>query len=369
MCIDALPLLVRSAGVKNYLYYWIAHLRRLAGNDAIRLFPALDALPPLDHERPLAGRLRTLAGLASLAAMNYTRLPLADWFGPAADVFHTTNLIHHPPSRYRLTTTLHDLTTRIMPELHSRANQRADRAFEATLRRADRIIAVSENTRVDAVRLLGIAPERIEVIYSGVAEAFFRATGEDARAARAACGLKHPYVLFLGTIEPRKNVGTLLDAWGALPPSLRGEFELVLAGPAGWAGPELLARLESPPAGVRYLGYVPEDRLAGLTAGAALFVYPSLYEGFGFPVVQAMATGVAVVTSNLSCLPEVAGEAAVLVDPRSPAGLSAAVCRLLLSPGERARLGEAGRARATRFTWEECARRSLEFFRKAADNG
>ncbi len=366
VCIDAFPLLVRSAGVKNYLYYWIEHLRRLAGDDAIRLFPPLGALPALDHERPLAGRVRTFSALASLAAMNYVRVPLADWFAPRADIFHTANLIHHPPQRMRLTTTVHDVTSRIMPELHSTGNQRAGRGFESTLRRAHRIIAVSENTKRDVVRMLGLDAERIHVIHSGVAEAFFHAGPTEAGIARAAYGLQRPYVLFVGAIEPRKNVGTLLDAWAALAPSLREEFELVLAGLAGWAGPKLVSRLSASGPGVRYLGYVPERHLAGLTAGAAVFVYPSLYEGFGFPVAQAMAAGVAVVTSNVSSLPEVAGEAAVLVDPRSPSALREALSRLLLSPAECALRSEAGRVRARRFTWEECARRSLEFFRAAA---
>ena len=365
MTIDAMPLLVRSAGVKNYLYYWIQHLRRIAGSDAIRLFPNLGELPPLDHERPLAGRVRTVAALGSLAAMNYVRFPLAEWAARGSGIFHTTNLLHHPPRKTRLTTTVHDVTSWIMPEFHSAANQRADHSFEATLRAAHRIIAVSENTRQDVVRVLGIPPEKIVTIHSGVSDAFFHVGEEHAAAARAVCRLAKPYALFLGTIEPRKNIGTLLDAWAGLPKDLRDEFELVLAGPAGWAAPGLLAHLRQPPAGVRYLGYVAEEYLAGLTAGATLFVYPSLYEGFGFPVAQAMAAGVPVVTANVSSLPEVAGGAAVLVDPRSAAALRDAMERVLLSPETRRQLAEAGRRRASCFTWEACARRSLEFFAAA----
>ena len=113
---------------------------------------------------------------------------------------------------------------------------------------------------------------------------------------------------------------TLLDAWSGF--RFRGDFDLVIAGASGWAGEKTLARLASRPPGVRYLGYVPEDELPGLMAGASAFVYPSLYEGFGFPVAQAMAAGVPVITSNTSCLPEVAGEGALLVDPRSAGGNS-----------------------------------------------
>jgi len=366
VCIDALPLLVRSAGVKNYLYYWIAHLRRLAGEDAIRLFPPLGRLGALDHQRSLAGPLRTLAGLAGLAAANYTPLPLAAWMSAGAGVFHTTNLLRRPPRSARLTTTLHDVTAWLMPELHSRANLRADRAFARTLRAADGVIAVSANTRCDAVRVLGLDERKITVIHSGVADAFFQVADEGVEAARSACRLNRPYVLFLGTIEPRKNVGTLLDAWDALPAPFRQEFELVVAGPAGWSEAGLMARLGQPVPGVRYLGYVAEEHLPGLTAGAAVFVYPSLYEGFGFPVAQAMAAGAPVVTSRHSSLAEIAGDAAVLIDPRSPAELGAALTRLLLSPDSRRGFSEAGRVRAQAFTWERCARQSLEFFRSVA---
>lgn len=363
VCVDVLPLLVRSAGVKNYLYYWVSHLRELAGSQAIRLFPPLADLGPLDHEKSIAGPVRSLGGLASLALINYAGAPLHDWFA-GADLFHSTNLIRVPPRRARLTTTVHDVTSWIFPELHSSANRRADQGFERMLRAADGVIAVSASTRDDVVRRLGVAEKKIEVIHSGVAERFFRVGAAEVEAAREALRLSRPYVLYVGAIEPRKNLEALLDAWGSLPATLREEFELVLAGPKGWAGAELLARLAAPPPGVRYLGYVPEEQIAGLTAGATVFVYPSLYEGFGFPVVQAMAAGAPVVTSAVSSLPEVTGDAASLVDPHSRAELAQAIESLLLSPSARQRRSLAGRAQAQRFTWTECARKSLDFFRR-----
>jgi alpha-1,3-rhamnosyl/mannosyltransferase len=224
------------------------------------------------------------------------------------------------------------------------------------------VIAVSECTRQDAVRVLGIAPEKIEVIHSGVASAFFE-TGEAAvEDARARYSLAKPFILSVGTIEPRKNIDLLLSAYQALPQSLRDEFELVLAGPVGWAANSTIARLQQ----VRYLGYVPESDIAPLTAAATVFAYPSLYEGFGFPVAQALAAGVPVVTSNISSLPEIAGDAAILIDPRSLAELRDALCRLLLSPDLRMQLASRGRERAKLFQWRTCAERSLRFFREAA---
>ncbi len=139
----------------------------------------------------------------------------------------------------------------------------------------------------------------------------------------------------------------------------------MIAGASGWAGGKTLARLAAKPRGVRYLGYVAEDELPGLTAGASAFVYPSLYEGFGFPVAQAMASGVPVITSNTSCLPEVAGAGALLVDPRSASEIRGAMEKLLESRELRQKLGAAGLARAREeFRWNVCARKSLEFFHR-----
>lgn len=361
--VDAAPLLVRSAGVKNYLYHWIQHLRLAAGpGDDIRTFPALDAGLSLHHDRSVAGFWRTRLTLAALAASNYAPAPLMDWTGRHADIFHASNLTGNTPRRARLTITIHDLTSWLMPELHPAGNRRADHNLAALARRADRVIAVSECTRQDAIQVLGIAPEKIDVIHSGVAESFFQVEQAAVAAVRARYSLVKPFILSVGTIEPRKNTDALLSAYQALPASLREEFDLVLAGPMGWAAASTVERVRR----ARYLGYVPESDIAPLTAGAAVFAYPSLYEGFGFPVAQAMAAGVPVITSNVSSLPEIAGDAAVLIDPRSLAELRDGLSRLLSSPDLRARLAVRGRQRAALFHWQTCADRSLRFFREVA---
>jgi alpha-1,3-rhamnosyl/mannosyltransferase len=364
--IDAVPLLIRCAGVKNYLYHWIEHLRRAAGvpsgPDTIATFPALGGFGPLRHNRSMAGGWRTGTGLAALALANYTGLPVLDWLTRGADVFHCSGLTRHPPRRARLTATIHDMTCWLMPELHPAGNLRADRNFEGILRRADGLIAVSESTKSDAVRVLGLRPEKITVIHSGIAAPFFDVSAEVIDAVRARYGINRPFVLFVGTIEPRKNIDMLLDAYEGLPASVRQEFELVVAGPMGWAPEETATRVRS----VRYLGYIPEPDIAPLTAAATVFAYPSLYEGFGFPVAQAMAAGTPVITSNVSSLPEITGDAALLIDPRSLTELRDALSRLLLSPTLRADLAAKGRARARAFGWEACAARSLAFFREIA---
>jgi alpha-1,3-rhamnosyl/mannosyltransferase len=360
--IDALPLLVRSAGVKNYLYHWLAHLGRAAPPDvSIGLFPWLGQPGPLDHEASQVGPLHTWLSLAAFHFFNLPGNPTLDWF-EHAEVFHCTRL-RNPPRRPRLSATLYDLTCWTMPQFHTPANVAAERRMaESVWKRADGLIAISAHTRDEAVRILGLDTRRIRVIHCGVDGRFFAAGEAEAASVRAQYRLQRPYALWVGSIEPRKNLDLALDAWAALDAGLRHEFDLLIAGPRAWAAPQTLARLDALPAGVRYLGYVPESGLPGLTAGATALFYPSLYEGFGLPVAQAMACGVPVITSNVSALPEVAGEGALYADPRSLSELHGALERLLLSPELRRQLGQAGRLRAERYRWEEAARQSLDFF-------
>jgi glycosyltransferase involved in cell wall biosynthesis len=354
--IDAIPLLLRSAGVKTYVYHWTGSLRLLAGAHTLELFPFLDPPREIDHGNSVLGRWPTLARLALLHAANYSPVPILNAMGSGLDIFHASHQLLAPPRNTRVTATLYDMTCWLQPETHTAGNVAMARRFaRRVLQRADGMIAISESTRADAIRLLGLKPERIEVIYPGVAEEFFRAKP---------VARNKPYILFVGTIEPRKNVGVLLDAYQRLAPSLREEFDLVVAGPPGWGDPGVLRRLRQPPAGVEYLGYVPEADLPGLTAGAAVFAYPSRYEGFGLPVAQAMAAGVPVITSNVSSLPEVAGDAALLVEPGSVAELHAALERMLSSPDLRARLSANGLKRAGQFRWEFCAQKSWQFFER-----
>jgi alpha-1,3-rhamnosyl/mannosyltransferase len=364
--IDATPLLVRSAGVKTYLYHWIAALRRFQSGLDLGLYPRLDRFGPLRHGGSVLPPLATWTRFALLGLARLGGGQAAGWIAGRADLFHASNLTHSAPRGARLTGTLHDLTTLLMPELHAAANVRADRHFLSWISgQAGRLIAVSRHTLEDAVRLLRFDPERMEVIYPGVAESFFDNPERRTAEVRRRLGLGRPYALFVGTIEPRKNLDRLLEAWAGLKRSLREEFDLVVAGPPGWSSESTLARLGAAP-GVRYLGYVPESELPPLTAGAAVFLYPSLYEGFGLPVAQAMACGVPVVASGVSALPEVVGEAGLLVDPQSVAEIRAAVERLLLSPSLRAGLAVRARQRAACFRWERAAAASVSFFERAA---
>ncbi|HWR50268.1 MAG TPA: glycosyltransferase family 1 protein [Bryobacteraceae bacterium] len=366
--IDASSLLGRSAGVKTHVYYWIRSLQNVAGSDEVRLFPFVPDCGRLDHEHSAMGRWRTLASLLFLRFANADSNPVLELVLARADVFHASQHVHNPPWRLpRLTATIFDMTCWLTPEWHVRANVEATKAYaDRVLRRAAGCLANSNSARQDAIEILGLDPDRVTTVYPGVAEEFFSVTPEIATDARRKYGLQKPYAFFLGMLEPRKNLDGLLTAFEQLPTGLRSEIELVIAGPVGWCHPDTLRRLSPPPAGVRYLGYVPEEDIPGLTAGALMFVFPSFYEGFGLPVVQALAAGVPVITSLGSSLEEVAGDAAILVDPKRPDEIAAAIERLALSPCLQEDLRARGRIRAERFHWESCAKETLEFFHRVA---
>jgi alpha-1,3-rhamnosyl/mannosyltransferase len=361
LCLDCIPFLVRSAGVKAYLFQLHIHLRRLAGGHSVVSFPWLDGVEEFHHEGSVISPLPTAARVALLYFLNIPGNHALDLLGRKIDVFHSSNQIRNPPRNALLTTTIHDMTAWSHPEMHTPGTIAADKRFaEHIILRARGIITPSESSRRDAIERLGLPPDRVRAIHHGIDETYFGPI--DAGLARARYALGKPYILFVSTIEPRKNLTRLLDAYGQLPESVRAEYDLLVAGPAGWESASTMSRLTNSGPSVRYLGYVPESLLPSLTAGASVFAYPSLYEGFGFPVAQAMAAGTPVIASNVSSLPEIAGGAAVLVDPYSTEEICTALNRVLTSPSLRVGLAATGRERAKRYRWERAARETWEFF-------
>jgi len=232
----------------------------------------------------------------------------------------------------------------------AQAQRRAARIERATIdvgvRRARALVCISAATRRDlVVRVPSAAPRTVVVpLAAGVP---FGTPGT------AAEPPDRPYVLAAGTLQPRKNLERLLSAWAGLPPSLRDAHELVLVGPAGWEADAILAGARE--GGVRVTGFVSDDELAALYGGCEAFCYPSLYEGFGLPVLEAMLAGAPVITSSVSSLPEVADGAALLVDPLSVDAIRGALERLLGDRQLRDELRAAGRARAEQFSWNATA--------------
>ena len=262
--------------------------------------------------------------------------------------------------------TVHDLTTLLFPDHHRMKVRWSVYPFlHASLDRARRIVADSEATAADLRFHFPECAERTTVIHPGIDAEFRPGEPDGIAATRAEIGAPDGYLLYAGTLEPRKNVGALIDAWEAL--AAGGEIPpLVLAGPYGWGSQRLLARIEAlRPRGLIHLGAVPRARLVRLFQAATAFVYPSLYEGFGLPAAEALACGVPTVVSNRSSLPEVVGDAGLLVEIGDRSALAAALHRLLADPGLAADLAARGPARAALFTWQRAAARMDEVFSAA----
>jgi glycosyltransferase involved in cell wall biosynthesis len=274
-----------------------------------------------------------------------------------------------PLRRVKSVFTFHDAIYALFPKYHLPMNRiYLGLMMPRFLRRANAIITISECSRRDAVRLYGIAADRFHVIYEGV-DPRFQPVGQPERLqeVRRRYGLPAEYLLAVGTIEPRKNLSVLLDAFLAVRArSGRQGLRLVIVGKKGWLFQEFFRRLAElgldDGKQVVFPGYVANEDLPAVYGGAACFVFPSIYEGFGLPVLEAMASGAPVVCSNTSSLPEVAGDAALMVQPDDAGGFAGAVERILADDDLRGELRARGLRRAAEFTWERTARQTMDVY-------
>jgi glycosyltransferase involved in cell wall biosynthesis len=307
----------------------------------------------------------------SRGAWTFGVLPL--WLNRPAtgiDVFHATSYYAPLGSRVPAVVTIHDLSTFASPSLHPRSRVlRARLLMPVVARRAAAVIVPSRAVAGEVVARLGVPPELIHVVPEAPAEVFTRPVARaDVDEVLARYGLEPGFSLAVGTLEPRKNLGRVVEAIGRLrcEPGHDTKLRLVVAGPSGWkfGREEAAGRAVD---GVRFLGFVPDVDLRVLMAAARALVYPSLYEGFGLPVLEAMAAGLPVVTSGSGALAELAGDAALLVDPLDTDSIAAAMARLVVDPALGPRLAELGRTRAAAYSWERTARETLEVYRAALE--
>ena len=250
--------------------------------------------------------------------------------------------------------TVHDLIFAKYPQW---ANWKQSIRFSVvvpmTIRRADCLIAVSETTANDIIALTGIPHSRIEVVHLGVDKIFCERSESGSRQLREKYKIDYPYILHVGSIHPRRNIKRLIEAFLFLKNEKKIAHHLILIGLNFHRSSEF--RNNSVHRDIHYFGFVPDDDLVDFYSQAEIFVYPSLYEGFGLPVIEAMACGTPVITSNVSSLPEVAGDAALLVDPESTGSIADAIQKLIFQQGLRRELIDKGRERSAQFTWEKAS--------------
>jgi glycosyltransferase involved in cell wall biosynthesis len=281
-------------------------------------------------------------------------------------------LMHYPANvgpvfgRTPYVLTVHDLSFIRHPDwfLSSRANYYRS-LVPRTARRAARVIAVSEHARQDLVELAGIDPDRIDVVHNGVLDVFRPATIEAQDEVLTHYNLPERYFVFAGTLEPRKNLPRLIRAWDSTADE--HPYDLVLIGREGWKMQELQMEMVRAKhrARIHMLGHVPEPHLIALISAGRAFLWPSLFEGFGLPPVEAMACGCPVLTSNTSAMPEVCGDAAILVDPRDVDAMAAGIRRFAADHRFREDYRLRGRARAQKFTWARAAEKTAETYTRA----
>lgn len=323
-----------------------------------------------------------VAGLEAFPArtvsLGYKPWRMAVWLGqiarapfnrllPGAELYHATEHLLMPLRDVPTVLTVHDLIFRRYPAHHKPLNRwYLNLTMPLYCRRATRIIAVSEQTKCDVVEAYRIPPEKITVIYEAAAPGFNPQTAEAVTRARQRYGLPKRYLLSVGTIEPRKNLGRVLTAFERL----RGEGlvdAFVIVGKRGWLYDDFFAQLEqsSEKQAVIFPGWVEDGDLPAIYAGAAAVAFPSEFEGFGLPALEGMACGAPVVCSGTSSLPEIAGSAALLVDPTDTGDITEALRRVLSEPGLAEEMRGRGYAQAAQFSWERAARETVAVYEQA----
>jgi glycosyltransferase involved in cell wall biosynthesis len=375
--IDGKPLLMQKTGIGIYADRLLASVCGLDNNLGFRVYLPF-SLTQLGREakgyrksltRQHPERVEFISSsfppkLRRWIWQNSRLMPIERIIGEI-DLFHATNLVMPPLRKAKGILTLYDLTFMLLPSYHVKGMHSFVEEVKRSAGRADGLIAISEHTKRDVMEFLNIPEERIRVTLLAADEQFRVIKEPDAiQSVVSRYGIDREYILYTGTLEPRKNIVTLVQAFHDLKRDSGIPHRLVLAGKKGWLFDDIFSAVEKLDLvdDVIFTGYVPDGDLPYLYNGASLFAYPSRYEGFGLPPLEAMACGCPVVTSNTSSLPEVVGDAGIMVDPEHSDDLADAMQKVLSDSSLRDSLRSKGLARAATFSWNRCARETLEIY-------
>ena len=365
--LDATPLLGARTGVGQFTTEALAALARRDDLDLSAFALTWEGRGDVARMLPpgVRGLRRPMAARPLRQCWKRSSWPPVEWWSGPVDVVHGTNFVVPPARRAAEVVTVHDLTPVRLPELCTPDTLELPGLLRRALARGAFVHTPSAFVAAEVVEHLGAPPERVQAVPHGVPGLAHLAAADPA-AGRRLAGAER-YVLALGTVEPRKDLPTLVRAFDVVAGS-DPDVALVVAGPDGWGVGAFAAAVAELRHGARLrrLGYVDGADKAALVAGAAVFAYPSLNEGFGLPPLEAMAAGVPVVATAAGALPEVLGDAARLVPPGDVTALAAALAEVAADEGERARLVARGRRRVAALSWERCAAGLAELYRRAA---
>ena len=347
----------RSAGISNYIHHLLANLEMPVGLclDVFSPEPA-----PADRNPRTVWRFAGASVKHPLARIVWEQTVLPAWCQALrVRVLHSPAYVAPLALAARSIVTVHDLSFELFPAMFNRSNSfYLSRFTRLSLSRAYHTIAVSEATKRDIIRLYKIRPERITVIRNGVSQRFTPVSADVVEEFKRRRGLPERFFFYCGTIEPRKNVGGLIRAYARLPADLRAAMPLIVAGAAGWHFKPVFHLTESLGLvnAVRFVGYISSEEQSLWYNAATVFVYPSLYEGFGLPPIEAMACGAPTIVSDRGSLPEVVGSGAIIIDPTSYDRLAAEMSRLAQDAELRRDLSRRGIQQAAGFDWRQTAR-------------
>ncbi len=368
------PEKVAPTGVANYVWQLVKNLLEIDKENQYILFfdfkvrdrdvkrftqpnVKIKFFPFSDYKKYMPAAYSEILGMATFAREKM-------------DVLHTTSPLSRVPASYRgkIVTTFYDFAPYRLPELFPRlSTAKLKTLYSFAAKKSDRIITVSESTKKDANELLKFPEEKITAIYNGIDKRFFEEDSFSRDDVKKNYGIIDKYILFLGTLEPRKNLSRVLDAFARFKKNYKNssDYQLVVAGKKGWLTEEYFQQTKD--LGIEddviFTGYVGGDELKPLYTNAEFFVMPSLYEGFGQTVVEAMACGAPCLVSKVSSIPEIADEAAYFVDPHDTDGIAKGMTELASNQELREKLANAGKQQAKKFSWEKCARETLEVYK------
>jgi glycosyltransferase involved in cell wall biosynthesis len=366
VCLDFQAAIAQQAGVGRYTQQLAEHLAQAAGPDQLALFffdfkrAGSDVLPAGAE----AAAVQWCPGRVAQAAWKTIGWPPFDWFAGPADVYHFPNFVLPPCKDGKNVVTIHDVSFMRHPEFtESRNLAYLTHHIRKTVARAEAIITDSHFSAREIQELLHVPADRVHAIHLGISDDFEAPPEDDIEGFRSRTGLSRPYLLSVGTLEPRKNYTFLIDVFEALS---NFDGDLVIAGMPGWKFDPVLQRIRNSPKAdrIRYLQYVPQEDLASLYAGADLFAFPSHYEGFGFPPLEALACGTPVVSSTAASLPEVLEDAATLLATDSRDAWVAAIESVLVHGVNDADRVTRGRAQARKFRWDRTADETWQLYRE-----